>query len=237
MAKVLCVHPYDKTTRFLNRIQHHLVNSFPKDVAYFRVQPWELSHTQCLKRIVGGEESFVIFLGHGRSDSLYGAVSDDLRGYSNLDHRYSAGFQNENFITVNNAEIFRGKRVFCFSCNSADKLGRVAVEKGAVSFMGFGDIPTDGEVKNIHGLEMKYFTASFKGELVVILKTCLARSIADNLNFVELRDLIKRKVDAAIYRELLIKKGRKHHVLLARHLAYLTIQFRTFGDVHSRLLS
>lgn len=232
MSKILCIHPYDKSTTFLNRIQTFLIRELGDQIHYFRVQPHEISHKECLLRLSKVEEKFIIFLGHGRSDSLYGAVSNDLRGYTTGNYLYRGNYRSECFITEHNLEVFRNKKVFCLSCNSADKLGRLTCEKGATAFLGFGDIPTDGEILNGFGKEMKYFKGNFRGEIVKIIKKSLLHSIKSNHNFAELQQTIRIVTNIRIRNILRNKHGIKHKRLLVDHLLNLSEQMKTFGDVN-----
>src|SRR5258708_26395188 len=76
--RILIVHPYDKTTTFLDRIKSHLQTQFRDEVHYFSVKPNIESHEKCLERINNhSANGLIIFLGHGRSDTLYGAKGDE----------------------------------------------------------------------------------------------------------------------------------------------------------------
>lgn len=46
----------------------------------------------------------------------------------------------ERFLERNDLAIFRGKMVFCMSCQSKD-LGVDAIENGAIAFVGFDEVP------------------------------------------------------------------------------------------------
>ncbi len=106
MSKILCIYPDDSSTRFLDRIQHHLKQNLMESFHCYKIKPDQVSHDNCLERLQRvTEEEFVIFLGHGRSDCLFGAnsncgflVSPYFEGVSN--------YENDNFINRENVGVF-----------------------------------------------------------------------------------------------------------------------------------
>jgi hypothetical protein len=173
MSRVLCIYPQDGSTRFLNRIQNHLTLALGDTFHCYKVKPNQESHDECLERLRSvKEEELVLFLGHGRSDRLYGANSNYSYFPSPL-YEGIADYENDNFINCENLDVFCDRKVFCLSCNSADGLGKIAIEKGARVFIGFGDIPTDNEVLPELGKRMPLLIARCKGEVNWIVKTSL----------------------------------------------------------------
>ncbi len=153
--RILIIHPHDKTTQFLESINNNLQPEFSNDIQYFRIETNDNSHKQCLERIKEHPSNgIIIFLGHGRSDALYGSKGDE---YSpSLEWEEIAAFPdlyyfNESFISKSNADVFYEKKVFCLACNSNNKIAEYAIDKGAISFLGFGDIPTSSEEFSIDG--------------------------------------------------------------------------------------
>jgi hypothetical protein len=177
----------------------------------------------------------VVFIGHGRSDRLYGANS-----YSNVfvSPYYEAylDYENDNFISKDNIDVFSGKKVFCLSCNSADGLGRLAVQNGASAFIGFGDIPTDNEVLPQIGTKLPHLIARFKGEITWIVKTSLLYSLKKNHNFYQLADTVRLFVNVRINENILRHRSLRQRRLLADYLYDFKQGMKLFGDGNQKLL-
>lgn len=148
---ILIIHPYDQSTLFLNEINNHLSKSFANNIEYFRIQTNDTSHSHCLKKIIAHPENgFVIFMGHGRSNKLYGSKGDlfesaDFESSTAFEENPELFYNNDKFITEENVDVFSGKKVFCLACNSNESIAKEAIKKGAKSFFSFGDIPTSKE--------------------------------------------------------------------------------------------
>lgn len=237
MSKILCIYPDDSSTRFLDRIQTCLKNHLAEVFHCYKVKPYQLSHDECLQRLqTVTEEEFVIFLGHGRSDCLYGAssncnflVSPYFEGISN--------YENDNFINRENINILSGKKVFCLSCNSAGGLGKLAVQSGAKSFIGFGDIPTDNEVLPELGKRLPLLIARYKGEVSWIVRKSLIYSIKNNHNFFQLIDTIRLATNFRINKIILEHRGLRERHLLADYLYNFKNEMALFGDGTETLLT
>src|SRR5205085_3830294 len=145
---ILIIHPYDKTTFFLDKIKNSLIQRFGELIHHFNVHPNEVSHEDCLKRIASHPENgFIIFFGHGRTDKLYGSKGESFESGEFVsqeakEQNPEAYYYNDNFIHEGNVEVFAGKKIFCLACNSNNKIATLSMQKGARSFLGFGDIPT-----------------------------------------------------------------------------------------------
>jgi len=177
------------------------------------------------------DEEFVVFLGHGRSDRLYGANTQS-------DYFISPFFeyQNDSFINTSNVDVFRGKKVFCLSCNSADGLGALASEMGAKVFIGFGDIPTDNNIVPELGFECPVLLARFKGEINWIIKTSIGYSVRHRLNFFEMFDLVRLLTNVRMDDIILKHKSLRYRRLLADHLFEFKQNMRLFGDGNEPIL-
>jgi hypothetical protein len=181
------------------------------------------------------EEEFVLFLGHGRSDCLYGANSNSGFFVS----PYFEGitdYENDNFISRDNIDIFTGKKVFCLSCNSADGLGKLAVQSGARAFIGFGDIPTDNEILPEIRTRLPRLIARFKGEINWVVKTSLIYSLKRNHNFFQLADMVRLLANSRINEIILRHRGLRQRRLLADYLYGFKQGMKLFGDGNERLL-
>ncbi len=238
---ILIIHPYDKTTTFLDRIKNHLQYNFKKDVHYFSIKPNETSHDICIDNIRNlSPKGFIIFIGHGRSDKLYGSKGDDYSSFissiplSEISEQY---YYNDNFINETNVQVFKEKKVFCLTCNSNDKIGKLAVERGARAFLGFGDIPTSLFEFEEKGVKVGENVISFmKTELNYIIKTALEYCIKKNSSFEDLQNIITFLANQRITSILINQKSFKERYILTDYLYYLKKEIIIYGDKTLKLL-
>jgi hypothetical protein len=239
--RILIVHPYDKTTSFLERIKSRLILEFKDDVHYFSIKPNNDSHYKCLERIRSHPaDGLIIFLGHGRSDKLFGSKANEYSPLVSLDameefpEKY---YYNENFINENNIEVFAGKKVFCLACNSNDKIAKDAIDKGANTFLGFGDIPTStDEFQEMHENISTDLVRMMKTELVYIIKICLTIGIKNKLTFERLLNLIHFVTNQRLTDILINKKHFKDRYILADNLYYFKKNAIIRGEETLKLL-
>lgn len=237
-CKIFCIYPQDETTSFLNRIVSHLTNSLGNDFHCHKVKLTESSHSECLKRTASLKQRLILFLGHGRSDMLYGScgksgenifLSDDVET-DNTDF-----FNKKDFISLKNADVFEDKIVISFSCNSNTtrrSIGNASISGGALSFVGFGDIQTDfDKEKEMTEREI----AIFKGIIVKIIKKTILYSYANNLTVENLVDAIKIMTNKEIHILLTKHKGIKYRNRIAKHLFNFKNEIKIFGDKHLNL--
>ena len=240
---ILIIHPNDKTTRFLDKIKSHLIETFGEQVHHFNIYPNEGSHQTCLDRIsIHPENGLVIFLGHGRTDKLYGSKGDlyanaELVSQEAKEENPDAYYYNDNFINEGNAVVFKNKKVFCLACNSNGKIATFSIDSGAKSFLGFGDIPTslsefeDKEEKVTNDLVIK-----MKTELNYIIKTSLSMSIERGFTFEELLNRIQFITNQRLSDILVNQKSFKERHKLADYLYYLKKEAVILGERRIKLL-
>lgn len=240
---ILIVHPKDRTTSFLDKIKNHLIKAFPDQIHHFNIYPNDKSHDSCLKRIaIHPENGIIIFLGHGRTDKLYGSKGDlfgniDFVSPEAIDENRDAYYYNDNFINEKNVGIFSGKKVFCLACNSNDKIAQFALDKGAKSFLGFGDIPTSiGEFEEKEEAVTDDIVIKMKTELNYIIKTSLVLSIAKGHTFEGLLNLIQFIATQRLTDVLVTQKQFKERLLLADYLYFLKRDATIIGDKNLKLL-
>ena len=240
MSKILIVHPYDRSTFFLKRISNYLISSFNDKIHYFSVKTNRHSHDECLKEIQSHPENgLIIFLGHGRSDKLYGAKSDTFGEMVSLDYsteHESVNFYEDDFINSLNLGIFKNKHIFCLSCNSNDKIAKIAVEKGALSFIGFGDIPTSLQEFAAHGdYAGLRLVVMMKSEVNFIIKNAIYYSLKNKLTFDELVNIIVLITNQRISRLLLNETNLRFRTLLVDHLYFFKKDIVILGNKSERL--
>lgn len=204
--EIFCIYPKDKTTHFLNKVVKYLEENLGEESFFcFRVKCTRASHDRCLEIIDGLQGKFIIFLGHGRSDKLFGAsgeqgdntfVSEEAREEN---ERF---FSLEDFIIASNAYIFRDNIVFSFSCNSNEKRNSIAtnaIENGAIAFVGFGDMETDYiERFNAHDAKPK----------LSAIRSTLARKINSDCSLKEYNKEFTKK-ELAVFKGIIVKIIKK----------------------------
>ncbi|WBV59899.1 hypothetical protein PFY12_12700 [Chryseobacterium camelliae] len=204
----------------------------------FKVKLNDSSHNECLKIINEMVGKFIIFLGHGRSDALYGAcgdqgdnifISDDLK---EEDPIY---YDRQDFITIENSNVFNQNIIFSLSCNSniiKKSIGESSIRNGAVSFVGFGNIQTDYEIdKNFTKREI----AIFNGILVKIIKKSIVYAYQKKYTVEKLTDIIKIMTNKEINCLLTKHKGIKYRHRIACHLYNFKNEIQIFGNKHITL--
>ncbi|WP_297868009.1 hypothetical protein [uncultured Flavobacterium sp.] len=244
--KILIVHPYDKSTNFLERIKSHLQSKFLEDCHYFSIKPQSSSHKQCLSEINNfSEEGLILFMGHGKSNCLYGAKGDYYGTLENelvKEESPEKYFYEDNFINDQNIDIFKNKKVISLSCNSNGQIGKKAVEYGAKVFLGFGDLPTSvGELED-KGEESKTGTSlstieqAIKTEINYIIKRSIEIGIVNKHSFLELVNLIHFITNQRISDYLVYQKKISERKLIANYLYDFKKEIKIFGDKNEKLI-
>jgi hypothetical protein len=205
------------------RIRHHLEELIGPGVRYLHVKPNESSHASCLDRISTlPDEALVVFLGHGRSDSLQGGVADACYSAFSAAEKEADPekyFHKSSFINFSNIEIFSNKKIICLSCNSNGPIAEAALAAGALAFMGFGHIPTsvtEFEALNVKGSAT--LTSEMKSNLTDIVKRSLGYAYANDMTFEDLGYLIEFAAQQRIVNSLRTNGGLRKKDVLATHL-------------------
>lgn len=240
---ILIIHPNDKTTSFLDKIKNHLIEKFDEQVHHFNIYPTEKSHNECLERIsIHPKNGLIIFLGHGRTDKLYGSKGEkydnsDFVSEAAKDENPDAYYYNDNFINESNVEVFREKKVFCLACNSNDKIAGYAITKGAKSFLGFGNIPTSlSEFEDKEEKVTNEVVVRMKTELNYIIKTSLTLSIENGFTFDALLNHIQFITNQRLTDTLTNQKNFKERHVFADYLYHLKNDAKVFGSKKIKLV-
>ncbi|WP_405376874.1 hypothetical protein [Nonlabens sp. Asnod3-A02] len=244
--KVLIIHPYDKSTSFLDRIKNHLLAEFHDSVHYFSIKPNERSHKECLeviKKFSGN--GLLLFMGHGKSNCLYGAKADN---YGTLENELikaeqpDSYFYEDNFINIHNIEVFNEKKIISLSCNSNAQLGKKSVENGAKVFLGFGDLPTSIEElkeqgeESKNGISLGKIEQALKTEINDIIKKSIRIGINKDYNFLELVKLIQFITNQKISHYLVNQKKLSERKLIANYLYTFKQEIKVYGDGNEKLI-
>jgi hypothetical protein len=239
MTKFFGIYPTDnqQSTKFLNKINTHLKNELGNKWHCYKIKFSDIDHKNCLNVAKDCSSKLVIFMGHGKSDVLYGSCTKESNDFISLDaipfeDKY---YKNENFINNENIGMLKNKIFFSFSCNSnrneKNSLGRNAISKGVISFVGFGDIPTDFIIENNFPPKA---IAVYKGIIVTIIKKSLSIAIKDNYSVAKLVDLIKIQTNIKIL-EFILNTNERHKDLIIENLFKFKNEIVVFGDRYTKL--
>ena len=241
MPKILIIHPYDKTTLFLKGIYAPLAKEV-SEIAVFNIDTNYASHTLALDEISNPNFETIVFMGHGRNYTLFGATGDDYDEKLDI----SEAIMNENpnlfseqkFIYRHNIQRFSKKKIFCLSCRSVDNIGKWSIEEGGAKvFIGFGDIPTDSiDYQEDEHINIDAMT-QFRQSLNQVVKLSLLKAIKENMTFEQLALLIKINVHKEV--ERLIKLNSKTDDTTYKviwNLLLFKSKMKLFGNKDCRLI-
>jgi hypothetical protein len=245
MPDIFCIYPYDRTTKSLNKIVNHISLTIPVSSHIFKIKARPDSHAECLNKLIAiPETSLIIFLGHGRTNYLYGACHDNysMIGASPSEENNYYGYQHQEFINFDNIDVFKDKKVFSLACNTAKLkgLGQKAVEKGGAKvYLGFGEIPTSQEeIKDRLKLSniQKRIPERFKGEINLIIKEALSYSIKNNHSFFEFEKQISLITNKRAHDIVMRHKNLSYRRLLADMLYLFRRQMKLYGNGNLKLI-
>lgn len=195
MSKLMCIYPIDETTDFLLPIYEQL-ELLPDFVGY-RFDTNDSSKTKNLYDVLLQitENDFVIFLGHGASDKLYGSVGENGEKLTLFDKRYSESINKANFVGV--------------ACRSKD----FAV-KCLPNYIGFGDITSDyAEVMAERNIGDPNYLEWVSEEDIINFQNEFVGAIAEAVKLSECNDLY------SLYRMMKLSFNKRIASLLVnRHL-------------------
>lgn len=244
--RILIVHPHDKSTGFLDRIKSHLQSKFSEDCHYFNIKPQFVSHKQCLSEINNfSGKGLILFMGHGKSNCLYGAKGDY---YGTLENELvkeedpEKYFYEDNFINDQNINVFKDKKVISLSCNSNGQIGRKAIEFGAKVFIGFGDLPTSvGELEDKGeesktGISLSTVEQAIKTEINYIIKKSIEIGIIKKYSFAELVELIHFISNQRISDYLVNQKKISERKLIANYIYNFKKEIKIYGNKNEKLI-
>lgn len=241
MTKIFCIYPTDKqeSTAFLNRINTYLCRTLKEQWHCYKIRYSNEDHETCIKKAIESNAKLILFMGHGRSDCLFGSCNKESQDFISEDaiHESSLFYRNEHFIHSDNISRFEGKIFFSFSClsnrNNNKSLAYNAINKGVITFIGFGDIPTDFIVgKNI---PLKAI-AIYKGIISKVLKMSIRISIQKNYTVDEMVSLIKILTTQEIQKIILSPYKNRHKEIIINQLFLFKKEIMVFGNRYERLL-
>lgn len=129
--RAICLHAKADDLRFLNPVRNRmgkLLGEKSFHVCSFGDRNSEAHARLALKRAEG---AFVVIFAHGGSNYIRGGEYFDR-----ISRQILGG---EKFLTVDDADVFQGKVIFCLSCDS-NGLAGPSLAAGARAFVGFNDV-------------------------------------------------------------------------------------------------
>jgi len=143
MIRIIC--PQDPTIRSVERQARRLDRRLGADSRIYVVKPNDISKKKCHRLIESWNvEDLIIFMGHGRSDALFGSRGKNFNMTGSdaaIDRESDDYYNDESFIDESNYDLFSDKSIICFSCES-DLLGNRLLKAGARTVVGFGKMPS-----------------------------------------------------------------------------------------------
>jgi hypothetical protein len=242
MTKIFGIYPTDKqeSTTFLNRINTYLCKKLGNQWHCYKTKYTDADHESCIKRAIDSNAKLILFMGHGRTDCLFGSCnkkSQDFITETEDAIRNPEFYKNEHFIHSENIVKFKDKIFFSFSCLSnrddPKSLARNAINNGVKSFVGFGNIPTDYiKEKNI---PLKAI-AVYKGIISKVMKISLSTSIKNNYTVEEMISLIKVLTTKEIQKIILSSYKNRHKGIIIETLFLFKQEIMIFGNRHEKLI-
>ena len=203
--EVLCIHPLDESTTFLEPIRE--VFSSHSIIIEASLE----AHNTILEKIHDfNQKSLIIFLGHGSKEALKGCST--------------SSYELENFIDINRAKnLFKNHDIFLLSCNSVDFLSSFDSYNSSI---GFGNIISSMEEVEI---ERRFRDLNLEFDDVEIFKSSFVKAVKETLNL-----LLKNKIffkEVPIHLRYFINKEINYILLDKNHqnrkeVAKLLFEFR-----------
>lgn len=230
--------PLDPTLKSVTRLAHRI--SVRTHSHLYKIHPGDACK-QAARTYIGAlpKGSMVVFLGHGRSDALFGSkgkkwnaaefVSPDARTEDE-----DAYYNDENFIDSSCYTLFRNKTLICFTCNSAT-LADSLRQQGATSILGFDIIPSTckeivEQCKITH--PSSHLIAAVNGCINKAMLQCLDLSYSRKLEIGEMEQLLKTEFQLATMQALTSKAHYRYQ--LAKILTLIRKGIRVEGDRKQR---
>jgi len=131
LNSALCLHAKSADLKFLNRVRNRMKKLLGPQVQIFEMGN-ATSHCKAKRALEDAVEGFVVVLVHG--------TSDYLKGGEYRSKMSSEICEVDRFLTRSDLGVFKGKVVFCMSCDS-NGLAQSALDAGALAFVGFDEVP------------------------------------------------------------------------------------------------
>lgn len=199
--KTTIILPQDPSTSFLTFIIDNLKN---KEIEFdlINVMPNQDSYDSVLEKLkMTGDGDFIIFLGHGSSDRIYGGESEH--------------FAKRYLVKRNEMSIFKNKNLFLLACDSTDLLKSSFNVSNIKKSIGFGPLPT--ELSELNSNKFKSLGVDeniidqFKKKIVDVISDSLIFFLKNNhieMSMLDLKDHILLLINKEINNSILIEQNR-----------------------------
>lgn len=233
---ILLIYPQDPTIRRIERHGKRIVRSLPSVAERIVIEPKDSSKTQAHLAIkASNDNDLIVFMGHGRSDALFGARGDKYKEAEYVDYRVidenpELYYNDENFIDGTTYRLLAGKKIVSFACVS-NELGKRLVNAGTKVALGFGKLPTtvaefedEWHYKNVNS----HVAAAMSGILDVSFGRALLRTVKQGGNMTDLAYCIKDEIHWHI--AMLLYSKARYRYLLADVLSVVEKAVVVSGD-------
>lgn len=181
VSDAICIHAQAPDLGFLNDVRNSLGAALAKKFRSFRLGDIP-SHSNAKRAIADTSQTFVVIFAHGGSDYVRGGeYSDRLSGEMRVVDR---------FLERKDLGIFRGKVIFCMSCQSAD-LAADAIKVGAVAFVGFDQIPFHRLDANENVISSREFNRHCQKLIAGAIQSSLFNFVSGRLTLKQSADLTR----------------------------------------------
>ena len=238
MSKVFAIYPIDKcySTSFLNRINTFEMRNLGDEWHCYKIHFSDKDHNDCIA--ASKSSRFVLYMGHGGETKLCGSCGK--KGEMDVDIQIRQDnpdyYIKETFIDSSNISEFKGQIFFCFSCNSnrntAKSLGRIAIQNNVLTFVGFGDIPTD-YIESIHF--SKRCIAIYKGLIIKIMRFAIYLAAKENLTMDAMVNIIRILTTKEIQSLMNSTNNIRHKEDIIKQLVQFKNEIRIFGDRYATI--
>jgi len=190
------IHPKDVTTDFLEDVYNYLLQKYSNRILIKRLKTRD-DHHEIFGTLQGMSNDFLyLFLGHGTSTALSGAITKD--------------FEYPIYISENQLQVFEGKNIVLLSCRSNQFLKAYFKQCNIKSAIGFPNMITDKaeteypEPNSIEEVVTVDDITAFRAIIVNCLKYSLEDYIVGNFSPSKLFDNIRLRIHRKLinfYRE------------------------------------
>ena len=208
--KAICLHAQADDLKFLNPVRNRLGKLLGGNFHGFSFGD-QSSQTAARLALEKAEGCFVIIFAHGGSDYVRGGE---------YVHRVTREIiESKKFLTVRDAHVFRGKVVFCMSCDS-NGLARASLDAGAQAFVGFKEVPFNRYDANGNQISNREFEQHAQQLIVNAVKATIERFVTGRATLDEavafLRLWICQEVVRFVRKFQSLKQRREIAALLLR---------------------
>lgn len=234
---VYVINPIDPTIKSLRRLARYLSQQVPALSTIF-VFPGDYHKDGVYDKLEKlPNDTSIIFMGHGRSDALFGSKGKRWNALFNEenDDVFHYYYNDEDFITEESYYLFAGKRLIIFACNSTE-LAKRLLENGASVVMGFHRLPTSvDEFRDDWNIQASdHLIAAMNGCLNIAFRNTIKKACIDHLRFSQIESLMKLELQRQIVNVLTSRAHYRYQ--LVNTLSHIKRDLKTVGQRDLRLI-